>query len=106
MALILRDAGIRFVREHQFHPTRRWRFDFAITDRRIAIEIEGGVFSQGRHTRGIGFVNDCEKYNTATAMGWRIFRFPATHINHDCLNPINQLIQMEIANHGNQNANT
>lgn len=101
MAFILRDAGIRFVREHQFHPRRRWRFDFALPERRIAIEVEGGVFSQGRHTRGVGFMKDCEKYNAATALGWRIFRFPANHISHDCLKPINQLIQMETASDGN-----
>lgn len=46
-------------------------------------------------------MKDCEKYNAATALGWRIFRFPANHISHDCLKPINQLIQMETASDGN-----
>jgi hypothetical protein len=40
----------------------------------IAIEIEGGIYTNGRHTRGKGFANDMEKYNEATAMGWHIFR--------------------------------
>lgn len=60
--------------EHKFHPSRNWRFDFAYPTRKIAIEAEGGVWSAGRHTRGGGYTSDCEKYNEATAMGWRIFR--------------------------------
>ncbi|CAH0528436.1 hypothetical protein CTH30272_02120 [Allocatenococcus thiocycli] len=58
-----------------FCGKRRWRFDFAYPDLKVAIEIEGGVYTKGRHTRGKGYEADCEKYNTATAMGWRIFRF-------------------------------
>jgi len=76
-------------REFQFHPTRKWRADFVIMDPRgttwgdykswdsILVEIEGGTYSRGRHTRGPGFAKDCEKYNTAAALGWRVFRFPA-----------------------------
>ena len=63
------------VPEYRFHPTRRWRFDRAFPRWELAIEFEGGVWIKGRHTRGQGFVNDCTKYNEATAMGWRVFRF-------------------------------
>lgn len=65
-------------KEHRFHETRRWRFDFALHTRfidRWGIEIEGGAFIQGRHTRGAGFVKDLEKYNHAALLGWRILRF-------------------------------
>ena len=61
--------------EFKFHPTRKWRFDFAWADARIAVEIEGGIWTSGRHTRGRGFMGDLEKYNEAQALGWRIFRF-------------------------------
>lgn len=64
------------VLEHRFHPTRRWRFDFAWPDLRIAAEVEGGVWTRGRHTRGAGFTSDAEKYNTAAALGWTVLRFP------------------------------
>lgn len=62
-------------REYRFHPSRRWRFDFAIPEHMVAIEIEGGTWARGRHTRGDGYEKDCEKYNTAAFLGWRVFRF-------------------------------
>jgi very-short-patch-repair endonuclease len=66
--------------EFKFHPTRKWRFDFANPTLKIAIEQEGGIWTGGRHTRGIGFLKDIEKYNTATSMGWRILRFSTQQI--------------------------
>lgn len=72
--LVESDFGCECVREYRFHPKRRWRFDYAIAKHRIAIEVEGGVFTGGRHTRPTGFLGDVEKYNTATLYGWRLFR--------------------------------
>lgn len=60
--------------EFRFHPTRQWRFDFAWPEFKVALECEGAVWVRGRHTRGSGFVKDLEKYNTATALGWRLLR--------------------------------
>jgi hypothetical protein len=59
-----------------------WRFDFAIPNRRIAAEVEGGAFTGGRHTRGAGFTADCRKYNRATLEGWRVLRFTGTEIKN------------------------
>lgn len=73
-ALCRSDLRVACVRELKFHPVRRWRFDYAIPSHKVAIEVEGGVWTQGRHTRPKGFLGDMEKYNTATAMGWRILR--------------------------------
>lgn len=63
------------VREHRFHDVRRFRFDFAWLDQKIAAEVEGGIWVRGRHTRGAGFKNDCEKYNLAASEGWKVYRF-------------------------------
>ena len=60
--------------EYRFHPTRKWRFDYAFPRARVAVEVEGGVFTQGRHTRGAGFRKDMEKYNAALVLGWRVLR--------------------------------
>lgn len=62
------------VREHRFHPVRRWRFDFAWPDRKIAVEVDGGTWSGGRHSRGGGYEKDAEKLNAAAVDGWRILR--------------------------------
>jgi very-short-patch-repair endonuclease len=68
-------------REFCFHPIRRWRFDFAYPDRKIAIECEGGIWTNGAHSRGKHFTSDCEKYNAAALMGWRLLRFTTDMVN-------------------------
>lgn len=71
----LQVAGIEPPRiEHRFHPVRRWRFDFAWPGVMLALEIEGGTWSAGRHVRGRGFEEDCEKHNEAALCGWRVLR--------------------------------
>lgn len=68
------------VREYRFAPDRKWRFDFAWPDEKLAVEVEGGVWSGGRHTRGAGFLKDAEKYNRAALMGWRVLRFDTAQV--------------------------
>lgn len=62
------------VSEHRFHPDRKWRFDFAFLEQRVALEVEGGIFTYGRHSRGSGMQADMEKYNASTLLGWRVLR--------------------------------
>lgn len=62
------------VTEFEFHPSRAWRFDFAWPEYKIALEVEGGVHTGGRHTNPQGFLGDMEKYNNAAVLGWRIIR--------------------------------
>lgn len=81
--------------EHKFHPSRRWRFDFAHIPTKTAIELEGGIWSQGRHTRGSGFRSDCEKYNEATRLGWRVFRLTGDMVNTEELNSIATFIRQQ-----------
>lgn len=66
--------------EVRFHPKRKWRFDFSWRGRFIAVEIEGGVFSGGRHTQGKGFTEDCVKYNEAQILGWKVYRFTTQQV--------------------------
>jgi very-short-patch-repair endonuclease len=76
LATILEQRGMpRAEFEYRFHSRRRWRFDMAYPTVRLAIEVEGGVWSLGRHTRPSGFMADMEKYNTATTDGWHVLRF-------------------------------
>lgn len=65
------------LREFRFHPEREWRFDFAWPDAKLALELEGVGVSKGmgRHQRLPGMREDCEKYNEAVRLGWRMLRF-------------------------------
>ncbi len=82
LAYILAGDGLwPFEQEHRFHPTRKWRFDFAWPEYKVAVEVEGGIWSQGRHTRGLGFQKDCTKYNEAAVDGWIVIRVTAKHID-------------------------
>ena len=62
-------------REYRFAPPRRFRADFAYPEQKILVEVEGGVWTRGRHVRGSGYSKDAEKYNLATLKGWRVLRF-------------------------------
>lgn len=88
------DLKLDCIKEHKFHPVRRWRFDYAIPTAKIAIEVEGGVWTGGRHTSPKGFLNDIEKYNTATIMGWRLLRTTPDRL---CSNETLQMVRDIIA---------
>lgn len=70
-----------WVREHRFAPPRRYRFDFAFVEERLALEVEGLTGGAGgRHQRVTGFMSDCEKYLLAATHGWTVIRVPASWI--------------------------
>lgn len=69
--------------EHRFDATRRWRFDFAWPGKRVAVEIEGGTYANGRHNRAAGYAKDCEKYNAAIEAGWRVLRYTGDMLAND-----------------------
>ncbi len=60
--------------EFLFAPPRKWRFDFAWPEQGIALEIDGGIWTAGRHVRGKGFLDDMLKLNEAALQGWLVLR--------------------------------
>lgn len=68
------------VRELRFAPPRRFRFDFCWPDKLLAVEVDGGSWVNGRHSRGTGIDSDCEKLALAMLDGWRVLRVTGTHI--------------------------
>lgn len=83
LAAQMEQAGIAGAEtEWIFHPTRKWRFDFAFPHLHppLAIEVEGGTWAKSRHTTGRGFEKDLEKYNAAALLGWRVLRFTGDQV--------------------------
>jgi very-short-patch-repair endonuclease len=72
----LRMSGIAgWEQEAVLVPGRLWRFDFAWIAERVAVEIDGATWANGRHNRGGGIEEDCAKVSYAAARGWRVLRF-------------------------------
>lgn len=71
------NRSIKLVPEYQFLNNRKFRFDWAFPDLRIAIEYEGIFSEKSRHTNKIGYSRDAEKYNSAANRGWKVFRYTA-----------------------------
>lgn len=78
-------GGSELVREFRFDKIRRWRADFARESARVLIEIEGGVWTRGRHLSPRGFLNDAEKYLTATLQGWVVIRLTEPQLTPDTI---------------------
>lgn len=90
--------GVEVVLEHRFAPPRKWRFDYALVEQRIAVEVEGGVWTRGRHTRGAGFLKDVEKYNEAAVRGWIVIRTtPDKLVSAETLELVERALQARAA---------
>ncbi len=68
-----------FVTELKFDEKRRFRFDWAIPELKLAIEYEGIFSKKSRHTTVSGYSTDLEKYNLATTQGWIVLRYTAAN---------------------------
>lgn len=60
-----------------------WRFDRANVEAMVAVELEGGTWTRGRHVQPKGFENDCRKYNAAAILGWTVFRLTGSMLKND-----------------------
>ncbi len=82
-----------YQQEFIFHPTRKWRFDYVWPALKVALEIHGGVFTNGRHTRGKGFSEDKVKMNSAQLLGWIVIEATTAQVKDgQMLNWIKQAI--------------
>ncbi len=84
----LSDIGLpQPVTEHRFHYTRRWRLDYFWPSQNLALEVQGSIFTQGRHTRGASLLKEWEKLNTAAAAGIRfLYCQPSALCSQETLN--------------------
>ena len=81
-------GGPALEKEYQFHPPRKWRFDYCHREKMIAIELHGGIWSEGRHVRGGGFLRDREKMNQAQLDGWIVIELGTGQITAANLEPL------------------
>lgn len=95
MFFTLKDMKVDFVQEFCFHPKRKWRFDLAIPEHKIACEYEGLMSAKSRHTTVTGFSGDAEKYNEAVILGWRVLRYTALNYQN-MRNDLEQLLKQPI----------
>lgn len=89
--------GHQYTTEHRFHPVRRFRFDIALPDHKLAIEYEGINSSKSRHTSLTGFSRDTEKYNLAQLMGWTVLRYTTLNY-HDVLRDVPNFFCADLEN--------
>ena len=81
-------------REYSFDRSRRWRADFAWPDYMVAVEIQGGTWTQGGHVRGKGYEQDCEKHNAMVEQGWRVFWYTSDMVkNGTAIGQIRQILR-------------
>ena len=80
LAQHLKSYKIEFQAEFQFNPERKWRADFYILGTKVLIEVEGGIWSNGRHTRAQGYLGDMEKYNSAQELGYSVYRYSTEQV--------------------------
>jgi len=87
------------VGEYRFFDGRRFRFDYAwLEPWKVAVEIEGGTWVQGGHSRGVGYAKDCEKYNLAVLDGWRVIRFTGDMLKKDgqgCIDILKKVLDID-----------
>jgi very-short-patch-repair endonuclease len=89
-------GGPELEREFRFHPERKWRADFAHIESRTLIEIEGGIYIQGRHNRPQGFAADAEKYLEAALGGWRVLRLTGLQITAPVIERIIRCVTIDM----------
>ena len=64
-------------------PGRRFRLDFAWPAAKVAVEVQGGEWVGGRHSRGGGYTRDCERHNLLVAEGWTMFYVTSTMLTNN-----------------------
>jgi hypothetical protein len=67
----------------KFHPKRKWRFDFAWPQQKVALELHGGVWNGGHHVRGQGFIDDREKMRAAQELGWIVLEYATGMVDYE-----------------------
>lgn len=88
------DNALQLIEEYQFHPERKWRFDYCFPAIKVAIEYEGVFSEQSRHTNKVGYSKDAEKYNASQQLGWTVLRYTAMN-GENVINDLNKILNSQ-----------
>ena len=77
LKIFCEEQNLTLKEEHRFDQERKWRFDWVIMEKKIAVEYEGLNSEKSRHTTKKGFTGDTDKYNRAQVLGWKVIRVTA-----------------------------
>lgn len=83
---------INYESEYRFDKERKFRFDFALPENKIAIEYNGIMSEKSRHTSITGYSKDMSKLNLAAINGWRVLQYTPLNIK-EFDSDIHKLIQ-------------
>lgn len=86
-------GGPTLEREYRFHPVRKWRADYCHVATRILVELEGGLYGGGRHSRASGFLGDIEKYNAAAMLGYTVLRLGTGQVDREHVSQIVEFVK-------------
>lgn len=59
---------------------RKWRLDFGWHLHAVALEVDGGIFVNGGHNRGVQIMRDYEKRNAANLAGWEVLQMTTEQV--------------------------
>ena len=86
LVVLCREAGLpEPIPEYKFHHARKWRADYCWPIHRVIVEIDGGLFVRGRHSRGAGMLKDFEKLNAAALLGYAVLRYAPAQLKRECV---------------------
>jgi len=88
--------GPELTKEYRFHPHRRWRLDYYHAPTQTGIELHGGVWSEGRHVRGNGFLGDLDKMNAAQMQGLVVLQLGTGQVDHQHVTEIIDYIRRKM----------
>ena len=97
LALQIRALGLpEPVREYPAITGRKFRFDFAWLEHRLLVEVNGGTYTKGAHSTGLGIARDYEKANLAQLAGWRVLMFDGKAVKSgEAVEVIRQALEAE-----------
>ena len=72
---ILNSVCEGWIPEFRFDSVRRFKFDYGHLKMKIAVEMEGGIYTGTGHTKIGRYLSDMQKYNMAQLRGWIVLRY-------------------------------